>query len=76
MESFTRPELMQSLMDRLAAGHAVVLVGEPGVGKTTLARTAASRTGRAVFEGGALATLSWMEQLCLRRALGRELIGA
>lgn len=61
--------LAESLEDR----HPVVVVGEAGVGKTTLLRASATATGRTVFEGGALSTLSWMEHLALRRALGRPL---
>ncbi|MCL2543427.1 MAG: LuxR C-terminal-related transcriptional regulator [Nocardioidaceae bacterium] len=55
---------------------AVAVVGEAGIGKTTLLRTAAGRCGRPVREGGALATLSWMQHLALERALGRTLDGS
>lgn len=48
----------------------VVVVGEAGVGKTTLIREAIAASGRTAFEGGALATLSWSAYLPLRRALG------
>jgi DNA-binding CsgD family transcriptional regulator len=66
------PEL-GTLGANLAADRPTLLIGEAGVGKTTLMRAAAAASGRKVFEGGALATLSWMECLPLRRALGREL---
>lgn len=56
----------------LADDRPMLLIGEAGVGKTTLMRAAAAATGRKVFEGGALSTLSWMECLPLRRALGRD----
>lgn len=59
----------------LTASRPAVVVGEAGVGKTALLRAAAGATGRPVFEGGALATLSWMEHLPLRRALGRPVAG-
>ncbi|HEY2272029.1 MAG TPA: LuxR C-terminal-related transcriptional regulator [Jatrophihabitantaceae bacterium] len=55
----------------LADDRAVVVVGEAGVGKTALLRSAAEASGRPTAEGGALSTLSWMDYLPLRRALGR-----
>ena len=64
------PELTR-LEANLAAGSSTVLIGEAGVGKTTLIRAAAAAASGRAFEGGALATLSWMECLPLRRALGR-----
>ena len=73
----------QVLVDRIAAAlsdnvdppGAVVLVGESGIGKSTLVAAATAAVGGPAFVGGALATLSWMEHLCLRRALDRELPG-
>lgn len=65
---------LADLAGYLAAYRPTVLVGEPGVGKTTLLRAAAAAAGGPVLEGGALATLSWMELLPLRRALGRPLV--
>ena len=62
--------------ERLASGTALVLTGESGIGKSTLAAEIADRVGVPTFIGGALATLSWMEHLCLRRALDRDLVGA
>ncbi|HYK33881.1 MAG TPA: ATP-binding protein, partial [Streptosporangiaceae bacterium] len=64
------------LADCLAQGRPAVLVGEAGVGKTTALRAAAMTTGRKVFEGGGLSTLSWMECLPLRRAVGDSLTAA
>lgn len=64
------------LADCLAEGRPAVLVGEAGVGKTTALRAAAAATGRKVFEGGGLSTLSWMECLPLRRAVGDSLTAA
>jgi DNA-binding CsgD family transcriptional regulator len=60
----------------VAESVATVVIGEAGIGKTTLLHDAVARSGRPVLEGGALATLSWMEHLCLRRALGRDPRGA
>lgn len=48
------------------------MLGEAGVGKTALVRAAAERAGKRVYEAGALATLSWLPYLPLRRAFGRE----
>ncbi len=56
----------------LSADRPVVVTGEAGVGKTALLRAVAPLDGRAVFEGGALATLSWLSYLPLQRALGRD----
>ena len=59
----------------LEVDRPVVAVGEPGIGKTTLLRWAAAASGRQLFEGGALATLSWMVNLPLQRALGEPVTG-
>jgi ABC-type cobalamin/Fe3+-siderophores transport system ATPase subunit len=61
---------LAALEGRLARNTPAALVGPAGVGKTVLLREAAARSGRAVFEGGGLATLSWMPHLPLARALG------
>ncbi len=53
----------------------VALLGEAGVGKTTLMRAAAARANREAHEGGALGLLDWMPYLALERALGRGLSG-
>ena len=51
------------------------MVGEAGIGKTTLIRTAVRKSGRKLFEGGGFGTLSWMPYLALRRAVERGLGG-
>ena len=71
-----RDRVVEVVLDLVADSRPVVLVGEAGVGKTSVAREVAQRTPGPVLEGGALATLSWMEHLCLRRALGRDLVGS
>jgi MoxR-like ATPase len=53
----------------------VAVVGEAGVGKTTLVRGAAEMVGLGFREGGALATLAWTPFLALRRALGDRFHG-
>lgn len=60
----------------LADGRSVVLYGEAGVGKTALVRAAVAAAGLRLVEAGALATLSWLPYLPLRRALGHEPRGA
>jgi DNA-binding CsgD family transcriptional regulator len=50
----------------------LAVVGEAGVGKTTLVRAALEASGRPAHEGGAFATLSWMPYLPLVRAFGSE----
>ncbi|MBE7188454.1 LuxR C-terminal-related transcriptional regulator [Jatrophihabitans endophyticus] len=68
----------QAELDRLSALLAddapVVVLGEAGVGKTTVLRAAAAGSGRAVREGGALSTLAWRDYLTLERALGRPMV--
>jgi DNA-binding CsgD family transcriptional regulator len=62
---------LAALEERLACNAPVALVGPAGVGKTVLIREAAARSGRVVFEGSGLSTLSWWPHLPLARALGR-----
>ena len=63
------------LLRRFGERQAVAVLGEAGVGKTTLIREAAARAGWTLLEAGALATLSWLPYLPLRRAFGREFEG-
>jgi DNA-binding CsgD family transcriptional regulator/tetratricopeptide (TPR) repeat protein len=62
---------LRMLVDRLDAGRSTVIVGEAGVGKTALISAAAAVSPRRCLRGGALATLSWMPYLPIKRALGR-----
>ena len=83
---FSRPTMRAVLVGRqtelrllralLAEGRPVVVYGEAGVGKTALVRAAAEAAELELVEAGALATLSWLPYLPLRRALGREPHGA
>jgi DNA-binding CsgD family transcriptional regulator len=68
-----RDDEFARLSDALAADRPAVLVGEAGVGKTTLLRAVAAASGRPLHEGGALSTLSWIDYLALERAVGRRL---
>jgi DNA-binding NarL/FixJ family response regulator len=65
-----RARELAALDKRLVQAQPVVVVGEAGIGKTTLLREAARSSGRRVFEGGGLATLSWHSYLPVARALG------
>ena len=65
-------EQLKALLDQ---GRPVAVLGEAGVGKTTLVREALRAGGCTVFEGGGLATLSWLPYLPFRRALGRDVSG-
>ena len=71
---FGRDDELAELTRLLSEDRAVVVSGEAGVGKTTLLREVAASSRRAVFEGGALATLSWMQYLPLHRALRRHVV--
>jgi len=70
-----RESELSLLAERIAEGRAIAVLGEAGVGKTTLVRAAAERAGRRLVEAGALATLSWLPHLPLRRAFGCDFDG-
>src|SRR5438067_9857152 len=67
-----RGDELELIHARVRDRRVVVIVGEAGVGKTTLLRAAVSGR-KSVFEGGGLSTLSWMPYLAFERALGRRL---
>lgn len=67
-----RESELSLLAGRIEGRRAFAVLGEAGVGKTALVRAAAERAGKRVYEAGALATLSWLPYLPLRRAFGRE----
>jgi DNA-binding CsgD family transcriptional regulator/tetratricopeptide (TPR) repeat protein len=67
---------LRQLQVLLARGRPVVVCGEAGVGKTSLVRAAAADVDLELREAGALATLSWLPYLPLRRVLGHEPRGA
>ena len=63
------------LLELLETDTPTLVVGEAGVGKTTLVRAAVQATGRRFFEGGGFASLAWAPLLAIERALGSNLIG-
>ncbi|MBI2777612.1 MAG: hypothetical protein HYX57_10185 [Chloroflexi bacterium] len=65
----------RAVVDAIRVDRPVLVVGEPGIGKTSLIRAGAAEAGRPLREGGAFATLAWMPYLALARAVGRHLDG-
>jgi DNA-binding CsgD family transcriptional regulator/tetratricopeptide (TPR) repeat protein len=63
------------LASALIADRAIAVVGEAGIGKTSLVRAAASHARVELFEGGGFATLPDAPYLALRRAVGLPLGG-
>ena len=72
---FGRDAELALVAEALGEGRPVAIVGEAGVGKTTLIRAASERAGLELREGGALETLAWLPFLALRRAVGEGLSG-
>ncbi|MBJ7331522.1 MAG: hypothetical protein JHC95_16635 [Solirubrobacteraceae bacterium] len=71
---FGRSREVARVTHAIRAGRPVLIVGEPGVGKTALARAGARTVNRPrVWEGGGIATLDWVSYLPYRRALGLDL---
>lgn len=71
-----RDEDLARLGGLLDADVPIVILGEAGVGKTSLVRAAIRATGRRAFEGGGFGTLAWVPLFAIERALGRPLPGA
>jgi len=65
-----REQEVSRLVRLLEERSPAVVIGEAGVGKTSVVRAAVAKTGLPTFEGGGLATLSWLPLLPLQRALG------
>jgi DNA-binding CsgD family transcriptional regulator len=70
-----RDRELAKLSSWLSADPAVAVIGEPGIGKTSLVRAAAASAGIHLFEGGGFATLAGMPYLALRRAIGLPVAG-
>jgi DNA-binding CsgD family transcriptional regulator len=70
-----RDREVELLLQRFREGRVVAVLGEAGVGKTTLTREAAAQAGWKLLEAGGLATLSWLPYLPLRRAFGHQFEG-
>ncbi len=71
-----RDEELAIVATALAERRPCALVGESGIGKTTILRAAIASSGLRPTETGGLATLRWVPRFVLARALGRtELAG-
>ena len=70
-----RSSTLASLLGAFEADRPVAVLGEAGIGKTTLVRRALASSGRRSFESGGLATAQDLPYLALRQALGRPLDG-
>lgn len=60
---------LSAVVGAIREGRPVAVVGEAGIGKTSLVRAAAADAGFQLHEGGGFATLSWLPYLALRRAV-------
>ena len=72
---YGRESELAVLADAIEHDRAIAVVGEAGIGKTTLVRAAAERSGRRLREGGGFATLRLLPYLALRRAVGDAIAG-
>jgi DNA-binding CsgD family transcriptional regulator len=70
-----RDEELGRLISAITSDRPTVVVGEAGMGKSTLVRAAIAAAGLPIHEGGGFATLASMPYLALRRATGIELAG-
>ena len=66
---------LAALVEAIGADRSAVVVGEAGIGKTALVRAAVAAAGRGLREGGAFATLAWMPNLALQRAVESPVAG-
>lgn len=64
------------VVDALTNDRPVVLTGEAGIGKSSLARAAIAATGRRRWEGAGYATLTSLPYVTLRLALGLPVSGS
>lgn len=80
MEGFTpsivgREDEQRRLVAAIEADRSIAVVGEAGIGKTSIIRAAAQASRRRLFEGGGFATLRDEPLLALRRATATSLTG-
>jgi DNA-binding NarL/FixJ family response regulator len=65
-----RDVVLAQVVGLLAEDQAVLLVGEGGIGKSTLLQAAVEVDGRPVHWGGGLETMRWRDYLAVGRAIG------
>jgi hypothetical protein len=70
-----RDDELDLLVRSIADDRPVAVMGEAGIGKTSLVRAAAHASTRRLFEGGGFATLSARPMLAMSRAVGRSIGG-
>jgi hypothetical protein len=70
-----RTHELEAAAEYLSDRVPLLVVGEAGIGKTAFLREAARSSRHRTYEGGGLATLSWMPYLAPERALGKSLQG-
>lgn len=68
-----REDELKQLVAAIEADRSIAVIGEAGIGKTSLVRAAAGSSGRRLNEGGGFFTLRDVPLLALRRALNMPL---
>ena len=66
---------LSAIARAVEADSPILVLGEAGIGKTSLVRAAVAAARRRIFEGGAFSTLDWMPYFALERAVGSRLRG-
>lgn len=72
---FGRDDEIERVSASMGSDRSIAVVGEAGIGKTSLVRTAALASAIRLHEGGGFATLADTPFLAIRRALGTTLMG-
>ena len=65
-----RDAIVAQIVGLVAEDRAVLLLGEGGIGKSTLLQAAVAVDGRPVHWGGGLETMRWRDYLAVGRAIG------
>ncbi|MBJ7331518.1 MAG: hypothetical protein JHC95_16615 [Solirubrobacteraceae bacterium] len=74
---FGRAREVTRVAHAVTVGRPVLIIGEPGIGKTALARAGGRAANPAnIWQGGGIATLDWVSYLPFRRALQTEIPNA